>query len=259
MENNRNQGVAASAVIATQSTYDAQTEQAMDQIAEATMHQHAQTFQQQQQQKALSPSLQLKNDLVVAARGDAPVAASLSDADIVKSLEQSQDVLSSSSSSSVMMNTGRNDQEEVVAPSSPSSKGRLRSAWDSIRTRAKGLVFSSPSLSYEGEGPSLSYEGEGQGNLVGGIPKDVVLGSSKANTPHDKEAGNPRVIQARMAKVRHGSTKDEALGVIPQGREIAGLSNESILGSRNALKPNDGEAKSPQEIKARADKLRAKL
>jgi hypothetical protein len=126
--------------------------------------------------------------------------------------------------------------------SSPPSKGLLRSAWDSLKSRfsASGTI-------------------EGQGNEIGGISKDVVLGSSKANTPQDKEAGDPKKIQARMAKARQGTTQEEVNGVIPQGREIGGLSNEAILGSRDARMPGDGQAKSPKEIKKRAEKLKAKL
>jgi len=139
--------------------------------------------------------------------------------------------------------------EQIIDSTPTKSKGKLRSMLD----RAKALFITSSK--------SVFDERSGQGNEVGGIAKDVVLGSNEANTPHDAKAKDPKVLQARMESARHrmDSGDDNELGVVPQGREIGGLSNEAILGSRNARMPNDGVAKSPEEIKARAGKLKARL
>jgi hypothetical protein len=145
-----NQGVVSSVVLST-STYDAQTEQATDQMVEATMHQH-----QEQMLDEGQPSTTKKEDLLTAARGDAPVTPSSSLEEALESVDQVKGA------------------KDVIVQDPP--KSLLRSAFDSIRSRAKGLMFSSPAVPVN----------EAQGNEVsGGIPKDAALGSSNANTPHD--------------------------------------------------------------------------
>jgi hypothetical protein len=224
-----------------------QTDKALDQICEAAMHPLT--------SESSSPPpnvMETKKDLATAVRGEAPIQAAVS-------LQLAKDVVSSSlSSSTSMMITYESTEaqvdsapghEQIIDSAPPKSKGKLRSMLD----RAKGLFITSPEPAFD--------ERSGQGNEVGGIAKDVVLGSNEANTPHDAKAKDPKELQTRMESARHRMDlgDDNELGVFPQGREIGGLSNEAILGSRNARKPNDGVAKSPEEIKARAGKLKAKL
>jgi len=172
---------------------------------------------------------------------------------VVQALSQHQDLVASSISSAIYI--GSDPRLEGDSPTTtvfyqtssvPTTEAKP-GLWSSLKGRAKSL------LGVSDEQASLEGYLEPQGNEVGGLGKEIVLGSKDALGP-GKGSKSGQEMQEISERIRAETMKrspdrnPEALGIFAQGNEVGGLHKDLLEKRKIKL---SGEKKDKRGLFAR--------